>query len=138
MKHIHDDLRMTKKSLNALQVAREIKSKLAKGEKINVKEIQVSKGYSLHSAHANKAIRTKTFQRAMSSTIQQLDLAISKAMTSILNKDHDLEKYRDLVEGVDKLTKNSRLLQDKSTVNVANNVIVYGSDDFLALQVSTE
>lgn len=138
MKHIHEDKRFQRKSYNALRVARDIKEKIAKGEKINLTEIQVSNGYSLSSAKTRKAIKTQTFKRAMIDTVGLLSEIRAKSLEALYNKDHSKEKYRDLVEGVDKLTKNSRLLEGKSTENTATNIISYGSNDFLTQQVESK
>jgi len=138
MKHIHDDLRIQKKSLNALKLASELKLKLAKGEKINKTALAVSNGYSLKSARAQKPYKTKTFLKAMSNTVSVLDEVRAKSLDALMKKNLDKEKYRDLVSGVDILTKNSRLLADKSTENTAINIVTFGDNDFLTEQVSKQ
>lgn len=135
MKRIHEDKRYNKQSLNALKVAEVVKLKLARGEKINKREIAVSNGYSINSAKSNKPYDTKTFKRAMSDTVTFMNEIKAKALVSIHKKDLDKERLDSLVNLSKQMIHDTQLLSGKSTENVSNNVVVYGTDDFLALNV---
>ncbi len=137
MKRVHEDKRYNKKSFQAISVAKEVIERVNRGEKVNLKEIQVRKGYSLSSAIAHKAVKTKSYQSLVLPVVSQLEEIRQKTLNALSKKDLDQEKYRDLIVGVDTLTKNTQLLSGKATENVSSNVIVYGSDDFLATQVKT-
>jgi len=97
-------------------------------------KIQVSNGYSPKSAHAQKALQTKSYKAVVRPVLSQIEAIRQKTLDALFKKDHELEKYHDLIDGMDKLTKNSRLLEGLSTENVASNIVAYGSEDFLALQ----
>lgn len=138
MKKVHEDKRYGKKSLQALNVANEVIRRFKAGEKINLTEIQVRNGYHMTSARSQKAVKTKTYQSVVMPVVAQLEAIRAKSLQALLKKDHNKEKYRDLVEGVDKVTKNAQLLSGKATENMASNLVIYGSDDWLAIQKMKE
>lgn len=78
-------------------------------------------GYSRLSAKSSKAIRTKAYKEAIRPVVEQMEEERQRAIT-MMKKKIGKAKYRDLVDSVDKLTKNLRLLNDQSTSNVAIGV----------------
>ncbi len=134
MGRVHKDKRYNRKSYAAVNVANDIIAKVKNKEPINLVDIQVRNGYSRTSALAQKALQTKSFKQAMNNTIELMEAVRAKSLLALVNKDHSKEKYRDLADGIDKMTKNTQLLSGKATENTGHNVIVYGSEDFLALQ----
>jgi hypothetical protein len=127
-----------RKSMMAKGFAKDYIDALMSGKKINKQELAVRHGYSVSSALAQKPMKTDVFKEEVTSVLDRLEIIRQKSLKALESKDHSKEKYRDLIEGVDKLTRNHRLLSEKSTDNVANNMIVYGSDDFLAMQLSKD
>ncbi len=135
MKKVHEDKRYNRKSYNALKVANEVKSKFLKGEKINLTDIQVRNGYTLSSAKAHKAVKTKTYQQVLVPVIDRMLALRDKALRAIDSKELSKERLDSLVNLSKQMTHDSQLISGKSTENVATNIIVYGEDDFLSQQV---
>lgn len=129
------DKRRVKRSLMARNVAEEVVEKIKSGKHINLVDIQVRNGYSMKSALSQKAIRTKTYEDVVTPVLEKMSAIRDKALTSLLKRDVTNEKYSVLIDGVDKLTKNTQLLSGKSTENVANNIVMYGETDLMSKQV---
>lgn len=123
-----------KKSLNALNVANEVIANLKSGKKINLQKISVSKGYSINSAKAQKAVQTKTYQEALTPVIELMKRVHNKAIMSLDKRNLDKERIDSVVNVAKQMVHDGQLLSGKSTENIASNIVVYGSEDFLALQ----
>ncbi len=106
-------------SENAKAVAEEVIATLGKGGKVSVSAIARRKGYSKSVAHNPKQItQTKTYQDTVAPIVARMNAARDRAV-SLLEKTESKAKYRDLIDAVDKLTKNIQLLTGGSTANVA-------------------
>jgi len=121
-----------KESPNAKAVARDAISMVSKGQKVNFQEIQKRHGYSHKSARSMKAIRTKTYQREIKPLLERLEEARNDALNR-LPKKIGSARYRDLMDGVDKLTKNIQLLSGKPTENIHNDLTDLSDDELIKL-----
>ncbi|QGH73082.1 MAG: hypothetical protein [Podoviridae sp. ctviO18] len=101
-------------SENAKAVAQEVIKTVRNGKKINMQEIQQKHGYSKESAKSMKAKNTKTYKAEIKPLLDRLEEERDRAI-SLLEKTSSKAKYRDLVDGLDKITKNIQLLGGKST-----------------------
>lgn len=113
-----------KRSFNAKAVAKEVIDTVRKGKKVNMQVIQQKHGYSKTSAKAMKATNTKSFKEAIDPVLDAMKTerdAVLKAMKGKRSK----AKYRDLMDGLDKLTKNIQLLGGKET---GNQKVTFGWD----------
>lgn len=119
----------TKRSINAKKVALDVIASVSKGKKVNKTKIQIANGYSLESARSNKALRTDTYKETIATFVDRLEKERSRLLLEASSRDISTERYSTLVEAMDKLTKNSQLLQGKSTENVATVVNVMRYDD---------
>ena len=61
-----------------------------------------------------------------------------KAIQNIDSRNFEREKLDSVVNVAKQMVHDTQLLSGKSTENVATNVVVYGTDDFLALQKAKE
>lgn len=102
-------------SIPAEQVAKEVLETIGKGKIPNMGKIAIKKGYSKAVAKNPQQIRrSKSYQRVMDPLITKLEEereAIIKRLKSTRNK----AKYRDLIDGLDKITKNIQLIGGKPT-----------------------
>lgn len=115
-------------SLAAREVAREVISEVRKGKIPNRYRISVKHGYSPQSAKASKAVRTKAYQQEIEPLTSRLEKerdAIIECLKSTRNK----AKYRDLIDGLDKITKNIQLLTGGATQNIAIGVKTLKDDE---------
>lgn len=112
-------------SIAAQEVAKEVIRQVEKGGKPFITTIAPTKGYSPRTAHSGKIQKSKGYQEIMKpftdALIDERNRAI-KAMKGKISK----AKYRDLVDAVDKLTKNHQLLTGNSTENIAVKPILGG------------
>jgi hypothetical protein len=105
----------------ARAVAQEVIKTVEAGGRPVITSIAPKKGYSRRTADSGKIQKTKSYQAAIAPLVQRLEKerdAVIKRMRAVRNK----AKYRDLVDSVDKLTKNIQLLSGKATENVAVGV----------------
>lgn len=127
-----------KKSINAENVARKVLAKIEKGEKVSVGKIMREVGYSKgFSVQPSRVVSTFSYQATIAPYIQRLVTLRDKTALAISSKDLDNEKLYDLTTLMKNINHDLQLLQGKSTENIANKteVVVYGSDDFLAKQM---
>lgn len=103
-------------SHNAKAVANDVIRMVRNGKKVNMQKIQQKHGYSKTSAKAMKATKTKSFKKAVGPIIKQLEDERQRAV-SLMGKRISKAKYRDLIDGMDKLTKNIQLLNGGKTSN---------------------
>ena len=104
-------------SINAKAVAQEVMEKVRNGKKINMQNIQKNHGYSPKSAKSMKAKRTKTYKKEMRPIVEQLE-AERQAVIKCLPKARGEAKYRDLVNAIDKLTRNIQLMGGGATERI--------------------
>lgn len=104
-------------SIAAKQVAEEVLGTLGRGEMPNITKIAIKKGYTPKTANSGAVQATKTYQEAITPFVQAMIEerdAVIKRMKATRGK----AKYRDLTDGIDKLTKNIQLLTGGKTENV--------------------
>lgn len=107
-----------KESVQAKAVAQEVKETVSNGKPVNLRKIQQKHGYTLSSARAMKATRTKTYQREIQPLLKQLEDHRDEILRH-MRKKVGKAKYNHLVEALDKVTKNHQLLSGRSTSNTA-------------------
>lgn len=102
-------------SIAAKEVAKEVLETVRNGKRPNLGKIIKSKGYSkTTSTVPSQVTNTKSYQEV----INPIVLAMEKERDAImarLPKVRAKAKYRDLIDGADKLTKNIQLLSGKET-----------------------
>lgn len=115
----------------AEKVANKVVEMASKGLNPIVSKIAKEVGYSDTSAMTNKPQNTLTYQRTIGAYVKRLEKHREKVLRAMEAKDLDLEDYRILSESLDRLSKQSLLLQGKSTDNVAIqvNVVDYSKAD---------
>lgn len=107
-------------SENARKVAKKVLENLGKGKKIVLGDILKESGYADNTASNPKNVtETKTFQEAVLPVVKRLEKERDRAIVALSNKDLTAERYHDLVDGLDKLTKNIQLLSGGATERVA-------------------
>lgn len=118
-------------SISAELVAKDVIKTIIKGEKPIVAKIAMKHGYSKASAISNKAQNTLTYQRTIGMYLKRIEKHRDKVLKAMENKDLNLEDYKTLSEALDRLSKQSLLLNGKSTDNVAVSVQVidYSNSD---------
>lgn len=110
-------------SIAAKQVAQEVLETLGKGEKPNLGKIARRKGYSDNTADNPKNItETKSYKEEVRPLVEQLE-AERQAVVTRLMVVRDKASYRDLIDGLDKITKNIQLLTGRATENIGMGVL---------------
>src|SRR3990167_9140475 len=119
-------------SIAAKEVAREVIKQVYRGVKPKISVIAPKKGYSPRTAHSGKIQNTKSYQ----SVIQPLVLRLEEernAIVEALKTTRSKAKYRDLIDGLDKITKNIQLLTGGATSNIAIGVRRLKDDELISL-----
>jgi hypothetical protein len=97
-------------SINAINVAKEVISRIEKGEKVVMGEILENIGYSENTRDNPKLVtETKSYKKIMDTFVNRLEKEISRIQTAMEAKDLDKEQYRVLTDSLDKLYKNKQL-----------------------------
>jgi hypothetical protein len=112
----------------AKAVAHEVIKTVESGGRPVITTIAPKKGYSRRTAASGKIQKTKSYRAEIAPLVQRLEEerdAVIKRMKAVRGK----AKYRDLVDSVDKLTKNIQLLSGRATENVAAKVVVLPARD---------
>lgn len=108
-------------SVAAKAVAKEVLETIGKGRKPSVTKIAVKHGYKPSTAKSGQIQQTKTFKKELSPLVQRLEEERDAIVTALKGKRKNA-KYRDLIDGLDKITKNLQLLTGGSTANIAIGV----------------
>lgn len=118
-------------------VAQDVINRVRQGKKVNMQEIQKAHGYSDFSAKAMKATRTKTYKEEMQTFLSKMERVRDKTLMALDKKDLDEAKIFDLNLLLKNLNHDIALIRGNATENIAiaPSVVVYGSDDFLAMQM---
>lgn len=105
-------------SENAKAVANEVLGNIGKGQKISIAKIARGKGYSRATANNPKLItETKSYQDIVNPFLDKMSKERDRIIVAMSRKKLSKEQYRNLVDGLDKLTKNIQLLGGKPTEN---------------------
>lgn len=105
-------------SIAAREVAKEVIREVRKGKIPNLQKIQRKHGYSKESAKSMKATRTIAYKNETKLVVEAMERERNRIISELSSKDLSKEKYRDLIDGLDKITKNVQLLSGKATDNV--------------------
>lgn len=97
------------------EVAMDVLQAVRKGEKPNLQKIQLKHGYTKNSAKAMRATLTKGYKETISSVVEGLEKERNRLIRALSKRDLSNEKYKDMMDGVDKLTKNIQLLNGGAT-----------------------
>lgn len=101
-------------SENAKAVALEVSETIRKGEKVVLGKI-IRKRYSQSTSESPQIVTTtKSYQAVMKPIVEQLE-AEREAIIARLRVTRNKAKYRDLIDGLDKTTKNIQLLSGEPT-----------------------
>lgn len=93
-------------SENAAAVAREVIETVRKGLKVDKGDIIRNHGYSDSiSKKPKKVTETKTYKDIIKPFVEQLQDEIKRIQTELSTRDLGDEKYKDLVDSLDKLNK---------------------------------
>lgn len=112
-------------SLNAKAVALETVRMVEKGLKVNHRSLLRKHGYSESVAqNPYKVTKTKSYMDIVNPALKRIESIRMKSLQALEKKNLDKEKYRDLVQGVDILTKNSQLLGGRATENIGINISI--------------
>jgi hypothetical protein len=104
-------------SIAAKKVAEEVLVTIGQGKRPNVKKIGPKHGYSPKTAGSGLIQKTKTYQKVLRPLVDQLE-AERQAILDRMPKVRGKAKYRDLVDGLDKVTKNLQLLTGRATEHI--------------------
>lgn len=102
-------------STNAKMVAIAVSETVRKGKRVNLGKIMKENGYSdSTSKKPSRVTRSKSYKEVVDPIIDALKKE-RQAIMSRLPKVRAKAKYRDLIDGLDKTTKNIQLLEGKET-----------------------
>lgn len=105
-------------SVRAKAVAMEVSDAIGKKQPVDLGKIIRKQGYSKSTSKTPKRVtETKSYKAVMKPIVEQLEEERQRAV-ELLKGQISKAKYRDLVDGVDKLTKNIQLLTGKETERV--------------------
>lgn len=125
-------------SINAKEVARDVIAHVRAGKKVNMQKIQKAHGYTAASAKSMKATQTKAYKEEMFDYVASMKTLREKTINALQRKDLDEAKLFDLNLLLKNLNHDIQLVEGKATENVNHqqNIVVYGSEDFLAMQLN--
>jgi hypothetical protein len=102
-------------SINAQNAAKEVINRIDKGEKVVMKEILGNIGYAENTQDNPKLVTdTKSYKEVTEPFIKQLEKRRQSAVDK-LDETIDKAQYHQLVEAIDKFTKNIQLLSGEDT-----------------------
>jgi len=102
-------------SENAKQVAKDVINKVRKGQKIVFGKIIKRRGYSNSvSKRPSKVTKTKSYLSEIKPLVDRLENERDQIIKR-LKKTRNKAKYRDLIDGLDKIIKNIQLLSGGAT-----------------------
>ena len=105
-------------SISAKEVAKEVLENIRKGIKPNLGKIIKSKGYSETTSTVPTLVtETKSYKEVINPVVEAMEAERNRIIVALSNKKLSKEKYRDLIDGLDKLTKNVQLLSGGRTSN---------------------
>lgn len=105
-------------SPNAEKVALDVIKAVSNGKLANKQKITEANGYSKKSARAQKAVRTKTYQKTIRPVVDGIAEEIEKIKIELKSRDISEERYNDLVRSMDLLIKNYQLLTGGNTETI--------------------
>lgn len=126
------------RSVNGKAVADDVIAHLRNGKKVNMQRIQKAHGYSDTSAKAMMATRTKSYKETIFDYVKSMESLRDKTIKALHSHDLTKAKLFDLNLLLKNLNHDIQLIRGKATENITTraSVVVYGSDDFLAMQLN--
>lgn len=116
----------------AAAVAREVIAKVVRGEKIVMGQIIKNHGYSdTMATKPGKITKQPSFKAEIDPFVQKLIVERDRAV-NLMKKKISKAKYRDLTDGLDKMTKNIQLLTGGQTENTGIEKYVEGLNALMA------
>ena len=127
-------------SLNARAVAKDVINTIREGKKVVLKDIALKHGYSESSANQHAPMQTRAYKEELSKAVASMEGIREKILSALNDKDMSKEKMFDLTKLLQTVNHDIQLLSGKSTENVSHksNVIVFGSNDFLQMQIENK
>lgn len=103
-------------SENAKNVAIEVLETVRKGQKVKLGKIIKNNGYAkTTSTVPSQVTKTKSYQDIINPVVIKWEKQREKLTKALDDKDLDKESMRDILSGIDTLTKNIQLLSGKET-----------------------
>jgi ABC-type Mn2+/Zn2+ transport system ATPase subunit len=107
-------------SIDAKNVAREVLETVGKGKKVILGKIIKKNGYTQSTADSPKQVtNTQSYQGVVMPVVKKMEQERDRLVQALTKKKLSKEKYRDIVDGVDKLTKNIQLLSGGVTQRIS-------------------
>ena len=102
-------------SLNAKRVGEKVSESIRKGKKVNLGKIIRESGYSDQTSKSPQRVtQTDSFKEVIDPVVKAMEEERDAAI-AMAKKSRNKAKYRDLIDAVDKLTKNIQLLTGGKT-----------------------
>lgn len=115
-----------RESINAKLVAEDVARVVGKGRKVVLGKILKKRGYSKSMVkNPKKVTKTLSFRTSIAEVVEDLERERALIIKS-LGKKRSKAKYRDLIDGLDKVTKNVQLLTGKSTGRISISDLLDG------------
>ena len=115
-------------SENAKNVAREILETIRQGKKVNKGEILRNNGYSEATSTVPSLVtETQSYKDVVEPIAKRWEKEIARIQSALEGRNLGEEKYKDLVDSLDKLNKNHQLLTggDTERLTITGNVVVF-------------
>lgn len=110
-------------SINAKRAAVKVSESIRLGKKVVLGNILQEVGYSKQTSLKPKLVTgTKTFQKAMTDLLKDLDNEIERIKQAMLTKDLSEERYDVLEKALDRMIKNQQLLSGGDTERIGLNI----------------
>lgn len=124
----------------AKNVADEVIKLVRDKKPVNLQVIQKKYGYTDSSAKQMQATKAQIYKDTVNPVVNSMQSLRDKILIDLNNRNLSKEKMYDTVTLLKNLNHDIQLLSGKSTENVQkqNNVIVFGSSDFLQLQIERQ
>ena len=111
-------------SIDAINAAKEVINRIDKGEKVVMAEILENIGYAKNTADNPKLVtETDSYKSVMNKFTEKLEKEITRIQDELALKDLSEERYKDLVDSLDKLNKNLQLATGGDTERRSVTVI---------------
>lgn len=115
-------------SENAKNVAKQVLETIGQGKKVKLGEIIRENGYSEATSLTPQLVtETQSYKEVTEPIVKRWEKEIARIQSELELKDLGGEKYKDLVDSLDKLNKNVQLLTggDTERMTITGNVVVF-------------
>ena len=98
-------------SIAAREVAKEVLETVRAGKRPVLGQILIRKGYSKITATVpTQVTNTRSYKEVMLPAVRAMETERNRLIQFLSTKNLKRERYRDMIDGIDKLTKNIQLL----------------------------